>query len=86
MLFGWALYQVTVRLDALLFELSSPEHYAVDFSKINIFQCLGNMGSAYGAGLLVSHYGQAMPFWVGAAGLLLTAALFPMLLRKPKVA
>ena len=85
-LFGWALYQVTVRLDALLFELSSPEHYAVDFSKINIFQCLGNMGSAYGAGLLVSHYGQAMPFWVGAAGLLLTAALFPMLLRKPKVA
>lgn len=85
-LFGWALYQVTVRLDALLFELSSPEHYAVDFSKINIFQCLGNMGSAYGAGLLVSHYGQVVPFWVGAAGLVLTAALFPLLVRKPGTA
>ena len=58
----------------------------MDFSKINIFQCLGNMGSAYGAGLLVSHYGQAMPFWVGAVGLLLTAALLPLLVRKPKAA
>lgn len=79
-LFGWALYQVTVRLDALLFELSTPDNYAVDFSKVNIFQCLGNMGAAYGAGLLVSHYCTAMPFWAGAAGLALTAALFPLLI------
>ncbi|MBA1275701.1 MFS transporter [Stutzerimonas azotifigens] len=85
-LFGWALYQVTVRLDALLFELSTPENYAVDFSKVNIFQCLGNMGAAYGAGLLVSHYGTAMPFWVGAAGLVLTALLFPWLVRAPATA
>ncbi len=75
-LFGWALYQVTVRLDALLFELSSPEHYAVDFSKINIFQGAGNMMSAYGAGLLIAWSGHGMPFWVGAAGLLFTAAVF----------
>ena len=81
-LFGWALYQVTVRLDALLFELSTPENYGVDFSKINIFQCLGSMGAAYGAGLLVSHYSQHMPFWVGAVGLLVTAAVFPLLVRK----
>ncbi|OLU23339.1 MFS transporter [Pseudomonas sp. PA15(2017)] len=80
-LFGWALYQITVRLDALLFELSTPDNYGVDFSKINIFQCLGSMGAAYGAGLLVSHYGQHMPFWVGAAGLVLTAAVFPLLIR-----
>lgn len=77
-LFGWALYQVTVRLDALLFELSSPEHYAVDFSKINIFQGMGNMMSAYGAGLLIAWSGHDMPFWVGAAGLLLTAAVFAL--------
>ncbi|TBU78370.1 MFS transporter [Phytopseudomonas daroniae] len=82
-LFGWALYQVTVRLDALLFELSTPENYGVDFSKINIFQCLGTMGASYGAGLLVSHYGQHMPFWVGAVGLVITAAVFPLLIRKP---
>lgn len=75
-LFGWALYQVTVRLDALLFKLSTPEHYAVDFSKINIFQCLGNMLSAYGAGILIAWYGHGMPFWAGTAGLLLTAAVF----------
>lgn len=80
-LFGWALYQVTVRLDALLFELSTPENYGVDFSKINIFQCLGTMGASYGAGLLVSHYGQHMPFWVGALGLLITAAVFPLLIK-----
>ena len=74
-LFGWALYQVTVRLDALLFEMSTPEHYAVDFSKVNIFQGAGNMLSAYGAGLLIGWYGHGMPFWSGAAGLLLTAAV-----------
>ncbi|GGK04528.1 MFS transporter [Pseudomonas matsuisoli] len=85
-LFGWALYQVTVRLDALLFELSTPENYAVDFSKVNIFQCLGTMGASYGAGLLVSHYGQAMPFWAGAIGLVVTAAAFPLLVRKPRQA
>jgi MFS transporter, DHA1 family, multidrug resistance protein len=75
-LFGWALYQVTVRLDALLFELSTPEHYAVDFSKVNIFQGMGNMMSAYGAGILIAWHGHGLPFWAGAAGLVLTALVF----------
>lgn len=74
-LFGWSLYQVTVRLDALMFKLSTPEHYAVDFSKINIFQGAGNMLSAYGAGVLIAWSGHGLPFWVGAAGLLLTAVV-----------
>ncbi|TWI52715.1 putative MFS family arabinose efflux permease [Pseudomonas duriflava] len=82
-LFGWSLYQVTVRLDALMFEMSSPEAYAIDFSKINFFQSLGVMCSSYGAGLLVSHYDLTAPFWVGAAGLLVTAILFPWLVRMP---
>jgi predicted MFS family arabinose efflux permease len=83
LLFGWALYQVTVRLDALMFEMSKPEAYAVDFSKVNFFQSLGVMCSSYGAGLLVSHFTLSTPFWVGAAGLLLTAILFPLLVKAP---
>jgi predicted MFS family arabinose efflux permease len=83
LLFGWSLYQVTVRLDALMFEMSKPEAYAVDFSKVNFFQSLGVMCSSYGAGVLVSHFDHATPFWVGAAGLLLTAILFPLLVKAP---
>ncbi|RRW44880.1 MFS transporter [Pseudomonas luteola] len=86
LLFGWALYQVTVRLDALMFEMSKPEAYAVDFSKVNFFQSLGVMCSSYGAGLLVSHFTLSTPFWVGAAGLLLTAVLFPLLVKAPNKA
>lgn len=80
-LFGWSLYQITVRLDALMFQFSAPPFYAVDFSKINVFQGMGNMLSAYGAGLLIGWYGQGMPFWTGAAGLLLTAAAFAWAVR-----
>ncbi|MDO9406291.1 MAG: MFS transporter [Polaromonas sp.] len=86
LLFGWSLYQVTVGLDALMFRMSTPEHYAVDFSKINIFQAAGNMLSAYGAGILIVWNGHAVPFWAGAAGLLLTAVVFAATLGRTAAA
>ena len=47
-LFGWALYQLTVALDARLFALSRPEHYGRDYSLINIFQNLGVLTASAG--------------------------------------
>lgn len=78
-LFGWSLFQVTVRLDLNLFELSTPEEFASDFSKINIFQNLGVIASSFVAGTLVSNWGLSMPFFVAACGLLLSVLAFSML-------
>jgi predicted MFS family arabinose efflux permease len=80
-LFGWALFQATVRLDVLLFELSTPAAYAVDFSKIYFFQSLGALLASFAAGELVAIYGLQIPFMAGAAGLVLTAFLYALLFR-----
>jgi MFS family permease len=85
-LFGWASFQITVRLDVLIFERSSPEAYAHDYSKINVFQNIGVLLSYYSAGWLVSLKGLSMPFWLAAAGLLLTLLIYPMINQAPKLA
>ena len=73
---GWALFQAMVRLDSLLFRSSTPESYALDFSKANAFQGLGVMFSSLGAGSLVSSIGPRATFLVAAAGFALGLALF----------
>ncbi|WP_297574984.1 MFS transporter [uncultured Deefgea sp.] len=78
-LFGWASFQLTVRLDALIFEKSRPEAYAHDYSKINIFQNIGVLLSYYSAGYLVALHGLSAPFWLAAAGLLLTLLVYPLI-------
>ena len=40
-IYGWALFRTTVRMELRLFELSSPERYATDFSVIHVAQNLG---------------------------------------------
>ena len=78
-LFGWASFQLTVRLDTLIFERSSPEAYASDYSKINIFQNIGVLLSYYSAGWLVSLHGLKTPFWLAAGGLLLTLLVYSLI-------
>jgi hypothetical protein len=80
-LFGWALFQATVRLDLLLFEVSTPASYAADFSKIYFFQSLGALIASYTAGSLVAAQGLQMPFIAGALGLVLTACLYALLFK-----
>ncbi|WP_348943774.1 MFS transporter [Chitinibacter sp. FCG-7] len=82
-LFGWASFQLTVRLDALIFEKSSPAAYAHDYSKINLFQNIGVLMSYYSAGWLVSLHGLSTPFWLAAAGLLLSLLLYPLINAAP---
>ncbi|MBA4707250.1 MFS transporter [Aquitalea aquatica] len=79
-LFGWALFQLTVRLDLQLFRLSTPLHYARDYSRINLCQNLGVLLSSSAAGALVASYGLAAPFVVAALGLLLCLLAYPLLL------
>ncbi|WP_020681818.1 MFS transporter [Marinobacterium rhizophilum] len=80
-LFGWSLFQVTVRLDLLLFERSSPEAYATDFSRIQVAQSLGVLLASWGAGALVDRFGLQLPFWIAAGGLVVTLLLSKHLLR-----
>lgn len=78
-LFGWAMFQATVRLDLILFERSSPESYASDFSKVHIFQQLGPLLASFAAGSLVATRDLHAPFVASTLGLLLTIGLYRML-------
>ena len=80
-LFGWSMFQVTVRLDLLLFELSTPDSYATDFSKINIFQNVGVLTASFAAGSLVNDYGLQAPFFAAAVGFLLSAVAYSLLIE-----
>lgn len=83
-LFGWAMFQLTVQLDVQLFRLGTTQSYAADFSKINFCQNLGVLAASYAAGALVAAQGLAMPFWVAAAGFVLTALVYPLLAVTPR--
>ncbi|QCP53817.1 MFS transporter [Trinickia violacea] len=79
-LFGWALFQIVVKLDVTMFRLSTPASYAADYSVINFFQNLGVLLASFAAGAVVESYGLRTPFFIAAAGLLLTVLLNTLLL------
>lgn len=74
-LYGWALFQVIVKLEVTLFKVSVPEAYAKDFSIANFFQNLGVLLSSFGAGYIVDSIGIELTFMLAAGGMLLTALL-----------
>jgi predicted MFS family arabinose efflux permease len=74
-LYGWAMYQVIVKLEVTLFKVSTPDAYARDFSVTNFFQNLGVLLSSFGAGYLVSLVGVPVTFAIAAAGMLLVAVV-----------
>ncbi|WP_338770462.1 MFS transporter [Massilia sp. METH4] len=82
-LFGWALFQILVKLEVNLFRLSTPEHYAHHYSITNFFQNLGVLLSSFAAGAIVERFGLALPFVLAAGGFLLTALLDHVILKVP---
>lgn len=82
-LYGWALFQIIVKLEVNLFRLSTPERYAQDYSITNFFQNLGVLLSSFAAGAIVSRYGLALPFLLAAGGFVLTALLDRLILKVP---
>jgi len=79
--YGWALFQAMVRLDSLLFRLSTPDEYAVTFSKFNLFQGLGVLVASLVAGTLASSLGLGATFLLSAGGFAIGAALYGWLFR-----
>lgn len=74
--FGWAMFQITVRLEVVMFELSHKDDYAIDFSKIHLFQNIGVLLASFSVGSLVSRFSLQMPFWVSLAGFVCTSIVF----------
>lgn len=82
-LYGWAMFQIIVKLEVNLFRLSTPQRYAQAYSITNFFQNLGVLLSSFAAGLVVDRYGLRAPFLLAAGGFVLTALLDRMILRVP---
>lgn len=82
-LYGWALFQIIVKLDVNLFRLSTPQRYAHDYSITNFFQNLGVLLSSFAAGAIVNRYGLHVPFLLAAGGFVLTALLDRLILNVP---
>ena len=80
-LYGWAFFQCAVRFDALLFHISDPASYAVEYSKIHFFQNLGVLAASFSAGVLAEYLPLNMPFAVAFAGYAGVALLYYMLAR-----
>ena len=74
-LFGWGIFQIIVNLEVKLFQISTPDNYARDFSIANFFQNLGVLLSSFSAGYIVSLVGAQQTFFVAALGFLCTAAI-----------
>jgi predicted MFS family arabinose efflux permease len=74
-LYGWAMFQVIVKLEVTLFKISTPDAYARDFGITNFFQNLGVLLSSFGAGYVVSLVGIQATFVIAACGMVLTAVI-----------
>ncbi|NML31707.1 MFS transporter [Paraburkholderia antibiotica] len=81
-LFGWAFFQIVVKLDVTMFALSKPASYAADFAVVNFFQNLGVLLASFAAGAIVDETGLRAPFFVASAGLVLTGLLSLWLLER----
>ncbi|WP_299242946.1 MFS transporter [uncultured Aquimarina sp.] len=71
-IYGWAIFQGVVKFDVLLFELSNPASYAMDYSKVHFFQNLGVLLSSLSVGVLVESTGLQMPFMIALIGFITT--------------
>lgn len=80
-LYGWAFFQSAVRFDALLFHITDPASYAVEYSKIHFFQNLGVLAASFSAGVLVEQFPLNVPFIAAFAGYLLVAGMYYQLAR-----
>jgi len=83
-IFGFAMYQVSVRLEVFLFNVSQPENYGRDYSQIHIFQNVGIILASFATGYLAKTLDASMPFFLAVGGFFITLSLFYWLF-KPKL-
>ncbi|WP_431165203.1 MFS transporter [Tenacibaculum halocynthiae] len=75
-IYGWAIFQGVVKFDVLLFEMSTPESYALDYSKVHFFQNLGVLIASLSVGLVVENFGLSLPFIIALSGFIVTIVLY----------
>lgn len=80
-IYGWAIFQGVVKFDVLLFELSSPEDYATDYSKVHFFQNLGVLLSSFSTGIIIENLGLQLPFFIAFGGFIVTLSLYYFIFR-----
>jgi predicted MFS family arabinose efflux permease len=85
-LYGWALFQLVVKLEVSLFRISTPAAYAGHYGIANFFQNLGVLLSSFAAGALVSRFGIPVTFLIAAAGFAFTALLDRLTVRLDRLA
>jgi len=76
LVYGWAVFQGAVKFDALLFQSSTLENYATDYSKVHFMQSLGVLIASSTVGMLVSSYGFQISFTLALVGFLVTLIAF----------
>lgn len=81
-IYGWAFFQAAVRFDVLVFNISAPESYAIEYSKIHFFQNLGVLMAAFSAGILVNTYSLRIPFIVAFGGYFIVTSLYYYVFRE----
>lgn len=80
-IYGWAIFKSVVQFDILLFELSTPDSYALDYSKVHFFQNLGVLISSFLIGIVVEQYGIQIPFSIALGGFLLSLGMYYLLFK-----
>lgn len=75
-IYGWAIFQGVVKFDILLFELSTPDSYSIDYSKIHFFQNFGVLLASLNVGIIVDTFGLQMPFVIALIGFSITLLLY----------
>jgi hypothetical protein len=84
-IYGWSFFQAAVRFDALLFHVSDPVAYAIEYSKIHFFQNMGVLIASTMAGVLVDQFSLRMPFMVAFAGFAIVTAMYYYVIRTQTV-
>ncbi len=84
-IYGWAIFQGVVKFDILLFEFSTPESYALDYSKVHFFQNLGVLLASLSVGIVVDDFGLQMPFNIALGGFILTLALYFFVFKSVRI-
>ena len=75
-IYGWAMFQTTVRLEVMLFEVSTPDRYATDFSKMHFMQNLGVIAASFSVGSIVANASYSWTFYIASLGFISTLAIF----------
>lgn len=84
LLYAWSLYQMTVRLELILFEATPREDFGEHFAKLHLSQNIGLIGASFASAYLVDQYGLSAPFYLSALGFTAAFLAVQLLFREKR--